>query len=55
MEMREPVPGVETPTDEILSRGGAYSVRERVVPGLDGQPDILLLICLPKHPATPTR
>ncbi|MFD7657478.1 alpha/beta hydrolase [Actinosynnema sp. NPDC059797] len=53
-EMREPVPGVETPTDEVLSRGGAYGVRERVVPGPDGQPDISLLICLPEHAATPT-
>ncbi|MEU7791630.1 alpha/beta hydrolase [Amycolatopsis sp. NPDC049159] len=53
VEMREPVPGVETPTDEILSRGGAYSVQERAVPGPAGEPDISLLICLPKHAAAP--
>jgi hypothetical protein len=29
VEMRKPVPGVETPTDEVLSRGGAYSVEDR--------------------------
>jgi hypothetical protein len=40
VEMREPVPGVETPTDEVLSRGGAYTVEERAVPGPDGEPDI---------------
>lgn len=54
VEMRAPVPGVETPTDEVLSRGGAYGVEERVVPGPDGQPDISLLICLPERAATPT-
>ncbi|OLR90689.1 alpha/beta hydrolase [Actinokineospora bangkokensis] len=53
-EMRAPVPGVQTPTDEVLSRGGAYSVREQVVPGPEGQPDISLLICLPRHAAAPT-
>ena len=52
--MREPVPGVQAPTDEVLSRGGAYRVQERTVPGPDGEPDISLLICLPKHAATPT-
>ncbi|MEU5324445.1 alpha/beta hydrolase [Streptomyces sp. NPDC021056] len=54
VEMRKPVPGVETPTDEVLSRGGTYSVEERAVPGPDGEPDISLLICLPKQAATPT-
>lgn len=53
VEMRKPVPGVQTPTDEILSRGGAYRVEERRVPGPEGAPDISLLICLPKHAATP--
>ncbi|HEX7308529.1 alpha/beta hydrolase [Lentzea sp.] len=52
-EMRAPVPGVETPTDEVLSRGGTYSVRERAVPGPDGAPDVSLLICLPEHATTP--
>lgn len=54
IEMRKPVPGVETPTDEVLSRGDTYTVEERTVPGPDGEPDISLLICRPKHAATPT-
>jgi len=53
-EMRRPVPGVEPTTDEVLSRGGAYSVEERAVPGPDGEPDISLLICRPKDAANPT-
>ena len=53
IEMRQPVPGVETPTDEILSRGGAYRVEERTVPGPDGAPDISLR-CLPRDASTPT-
>jgi len=51
--LRAPVPGVEAPTDEALSRGGTYGVQERVVPGPAGQPDISLLICLPEGAATP--
>ncbi|MEI5674364.1 MULTISPECIES: alpha/beta hydrolase [unclassified Nocardioides] len=54
VEMREPVPGVEAPSDEMLSRDGAYDVAERTVPGPDGAPDISLLICLPKDASTPT-
>jgi hypothetical protein len=46
-QMRAPVPGVEAPTDEVLTRGGTYRVEERIVPGPDGHPDISLLICLP--------
>ncbi|WP_372662656.1 alpha/beta hydrolase [Amycolatopsis kentuckyensis] len=53
VEMRKPVPGVQTPTDEILSHGGAYRVEERAVPGPAGEPDISLLLCLPKDAATP--
>ncbi|MBM2616211.1 alpha/beta hydrolase [Actinoplanes sp. LDG1-06] len=53
-EMRAPIPGVEAPTDEVLTRGGAYSVQQRTVPGPDGEPDISLLICLPKLAASPT-
>jgi hypothetical protein len=34
--MRRPVPGVPIPTDDVLSRNGAYLVRERTVPGPDG-------------------
>ncbi|MFF5551587.1 alpha/beta hydrolase [Streptomyces olivaceoviridis] len=44
---------METPTGEVLSRGGTYSVGEWAVPGPDGEPDISLLICLPKQAATP--
>jgi acetyl esterase/lipase len=54
LEMRAPVPGLEAPTDEILTRGGAYSVQQQTVPGPDGAPDISLLICLPKIAASPT-
>lgn len=35
------------PTNEELSRDGAYAVTERAVPGPAGAPDISLLICLP--------
>jgi acetyl esterase/lipase len=35
------------PTDEALSRGGAYTVEERTVPGPDGAPDVPLTICRP--------
>ena len=54
IEMRQPVPGVEAPTDAMLSRDGAYDVEERTVPGPDGAPDISLLICLPKDAPAPT-
>jgi acetyl esterase/lipase len=54
LEMRAPIPGVEAPTDEILTRGGTYSVQQQTVPGPDGAPDISLLICLPKLAANPT-
>ena len=53
-EMRQPVPGVDAPTDAALSRDGAYRVEERAVPGPDGAPDISLLICLPNDSPTPT-
>ena len=53
-QMRAPVPGVERPTDEVLTRGGTYQVEERLVPGPDGHPDISLLICLPVHASAPT-
>ncbi|MEU8816204.1 alpha/beta hydrolase [Actinoplanes sp. NPDC048796] len=53
VEMRRAVPGVPTPTDDVLSRDGAYLVRERTVPGPDGDPDVALLACLPRHARTP--
>nr|WP_281373126.1 alpha/beta hydrolase [Kineococcus aurantiacus] len=51
--MRRPVPGVPVPTADVLSRGGAYRVHERTVPGPDGDPDVALLVCLPRHARTP--
>lgn len=53
-EMRQPVPGVEAPTDAALSRDGTYRVAERDVPGPDGAPDVSLLICTPNGAPTPT-
>jgi acetyl esterase/lipase len=53
VEMRRPVPGVPTPTDDALSRDGAYRVQERTVPGPGGEPDVALLVCLPRHAPTP--
>jgi acetyl esterase/lipase len=37
----------ELPTNEALSRDGAFEVEERAVPGPEGAPDISLLICRP--------
>jgi acetyl esterase/lipase len=33
--------------DDVLRRGGEYSIHERTVPGPPGDPEITLLICLP--------
>ncbi|WP_432543480.1 alpha/beta hydrolase [Kineococcus sp. SYSU DK002] len=52
-EMRRPVPGVPAPTDDALSRDGAYRVEERTVPGPDGAPDVPLLLCLPRRAGAP--
>ena len=52
VEMRRPVPGVPVPTDDALSRHGAYRVDERTAPGPDGN-DISLLVCLPQQVASP--
>jgi acetyl esterase/lipase len=52
VEMRRPVPGVPVPTDDALSRHGAYRVDERTASGPDGN-DISLLVCLPQHVVTP--
>lgn len=37
----------ELPTNEVLSRDGAFEVEERSVPGPEGAPDISLIICRP--------
>ena len=34
-------------TDDELRRGGRFTIEERSVPGLDGDPDVRLLICRP--------
>ncbi len=41
------VAGMEPPSDEALTCGGAFAVEERTVPGPAGAPDISLLICRP--------
>jgi acetyl esterase/lipase len=40
--------------DEELSRGGAFEITERQVPGPEGAPEISLLICRPAGVAGPT-
>ena len=44
---REALAAMPSLSDEVLARGGAYTVEERRVPGPDGAPDITLLICRP--------
>ncbi|MEV4706645.1 alpha/beta hydrolase [Actinoplanes sp. NPDC049316] len=39
------------PTDDELRRDGKFTIEERLVPGLDGDPDVSLLICRPTAPA----
>jgi acetyl esterase/lipase len=43
-----------SPSDEELSRGGAFEVTERHVPGPQGAPDVPLLICRPTGASVPT-
>jgi acetyl esterase/lipase len=45
---------VNEPTDEELSRGGAFEAYERTVPGPAGAPDVTLLICRPVNAPAPT-
>jgi acetyl esterase/lipase len=52
--LRQGVPGIEPVSNEELSRGGAYAVDERAVPGPTGSPDISLLICRPTGATAPT-
>ncbi len=52
--MRGPNSLMPAPTDEDLSRGGAFEITERRVPGPAGAPDISLLICRPAGVRTPT-
>lgn len=39
---------------ETLSRGGAFAVEERLVPGPEGAPEVALLICTPVGVSAPT-
>ncbi|MEU7001488.1 alpha/beta hydrolase [Nonomuraea sp. NPDC046570] len=48
--LRQGIPGMVPPTDEELSRGGAFEVEERTVPGPSG---VSLLICRPSGVTTP--
>jgi acetyl esterase/lipase len=52
--LRGPNSLMPAPTDEDLSRGGAFEITERQVPGPAGAPDISLLICRPTGVTTPT-
>jgi acetyl esterase/lipase len=52
--LRGPNSLMPAPTDEDLSRGGAFEITERRVPGPAGAPDISLLICRPNGVTTPT-
>ena len=45
--------GMPRPTVEELSRGGAFSVEERSVPGPPGAPEVSLLICRPATATAP--
>ncbi|MER5600146.1 alpha/beta hydrolase [Streptomyces sp. NPDC002265] len=46
--------GGEQPPQEAFTRGGAFAVEERTVPGPEGAPDISLLICRPTRVTAPT-
>ena len=52
--LRGPNSLMPAPTDEELSRGGAFEITERRVPGPAGAPDISLLICRPTGVTAPT-
>jgi acetyl esterase/lipase len=44
---------IPRPTNEELSRGGAFTVEERSVPGPKGAPDVALLLCRPTSATGP--
>ena len=52
--MRQQSAAMPTVSDEELSRGGAFEITERRVPGPAGAPEISLLICRPSGVAAPT-
>ena len=45
--IRQPPPGFEPPSDEELTRDGAFTLEERFAPGRDGAPHVPLLVCRP--------
>ncbi|WP_457255103.1 alpha/beta hydrolase fold domain-containing protein [Pedococcus sp. P5_B7] len=50
---RADIPGVITPSDDDISRGGAFVIEHRVIPGPASAPDISLLICQPAPASIP--
>jgi acetyl esterase/lipase len=53
-ELRQPNPLVPPPSDEAMSRDGAFEITERQVPGPAGAPDIALVIARPTGVTGPT-
>ncbi|MFE9769378.1 alpha/beta hydrolase [Streptomyces sp. NPDC005808] len=51
-QLREGV-GHMRASDEVLRRGGAFQIEERLVPGPEGAPDVSLLICRPDGVSAP--
>jgi acetyl esterase/lipase len=51
--LRQGVPGMEAEPEEAFTRGGAFTLEERMVPGPRGAPDISLLICRPAERVAP--
>lgn len=51
--LRQPNAAMPPVSDEELSRGGAFEITERQVPGPEGAPEISLLICRPAGVAAP--
>ena len=45
--IRQPPPGFGPPSDEELTRDGAFTLEERFVPGREGAPQLPLLVCRP--------
>jgi acetyl esterase/lipase len=46
-------PEMQPQSDEELRRGGAFEITERRVPGLEGAPEITMLICRPARVPAP--
>ncbi|GAA3507518.1 acetyl esterase/lipase [Streptosporangium album] len=51
--LRQGPPGMQPAPHEAFSKGGAFTVEERTVPGPQGAPDVSLLICRPAAAAVP--